>query len=112
MRRLVVDLTVPRDPKVVFEGAYINKVELEAVLRGIRKAHKRMIYEYRRNKIIADYESKKLKEKEEVKNGTDGKSETSGSAGAGAGAESISVGGGVNKTVSPIGGDSGSVKSG
>ena len=36
-RRLIIDLTVPRDPKVVFEGGYVTRVELGAVLRGIKR---------------------------------------------------------------------------
>ena len=114
MRRLVVDLTVPRDPKVVFEGGYINKVELEAVLRGIRKAHKKLIYEYRRDKIIADYEARKLKEeKDEVKNGTDSQSTAKSRESEGvSGAKPSTVDGSIDKVTSSTNGDGSAVKGG
>jgi len=75
MRRLVADMEVPRDPKVTFIGDYITKSELEVLIRAVRRAHKKLIHEYRRRKIIQEYEASK-KEKEEVKNATDRKSES------------------------------------
>ncbi len=109
VRRLVVDLTVPRNPGVVFEGDYITKVELEAVIRAIRRGHKKVIVEYRRQRIIADYEANKKKEEVE-KDGTDRESKTK-SDGSGKSTSTIDAGS-VSKITSTAAGDSSTAKSG
>jgi hypothetical protein len=70
-RRLVVDLTVPRDPKAVFEGGYIKKADLEVVIRAIRRAHRKLIHDYREQRIIAKYEASKKKKEEVSKDDAD-----------------------------------------
>jgi len=77
VRMLTADLTVPRDPKVKFVGDYITKVELEALIRAIRKAHKKMIFEYRKRHIIEEYKASQEKKGRIQEDATNRKSKTS-----------------------------------
>lgn len=80
-KRLSVDFSTLTSPIVSFEGDYMTKKELDFVLRAIKKKHKVIIREYRRNKIIEEF---KLKEKKvEVSNNVhEERSESKGNAAA------------------------------
>ena len=45
--------------KVTFTGDYIQKRELEMIMKAMRKEHKLCIINYRRQRIIAEYEQAK-----------------------------------------------------
>lgn len=105
VRRLVVGLTVPRDPQVTFEGDHITKVELEVVIRGIRKAYKKTIVEYRRQRIIAKYKADKKKEEvekdganEQSKRKSNGSGDSTNDANRGGDAKASSADAGDNST--------------
>ena len=79
-KRLTVDFSVRLKPDAKFDippDQWITKHELEVAIKAIRKAHRALILEFRRRKIIEDYEAKKQKGTE---NATDRQSQSSSTA--------------------------------
>ncbi len=42
-------------PVVTFKGDYITKRDLEIIIRALKRAHRNVIREYRKQRIIAEY---------------------------------------------------------
>ena len=57
-RKITVCLLNTSYPSITFTGDYVTKRELDIVVRAIKKAHKEVIREYRRKRIIAEWKEK------------------------------------------------------
>lgn len=78
-KQLIVDFSAKKRPIAVFnvtDNEWVNKHELSLAIRAIQKAHKELIRNRRRKRIISEHEASKLKGKND---GTNGSSTASGS---------------------------------
>jgi hypothetical protein len=76
MKKLTVDFSVRRNPKVAFDvdDGWVTKQEVNLAIKAIWREHKRLIRDYNAKKIIAAHEARKLEQKESM---IDGKGNTS-----------------------------------
>lgn len=60
MRTILISLEEAGFPKVVFEGDYVTKREMDIVIKAVKKEHRARIRDYRRQMIIEDYKKGKV----------------------------------------------------
>ena len=58
VKRMSVDISNGNHPKVDFEGTYVTKRELDLIVKAVKRAHKQIIINYRKQLIIAEYQKK------------------------------------------------------
>jgi len=79
-KQLIVDFSAKKHPIAVFnvsDDEWVNKHELSLAIRAIQRAHRELIHNRRRKRIISEHEASKLKGNDDGTNS--GSTERSGS---------------------------------